>query len=95
MAIAHYGLSNFGSYLEQYSKIRYEIEKTTSQYDKEKLEERLAKLSGGVAVIRVGAPTEAEMKSKKEALDECHKLDQGGGRRRYRARWRTCAPQMR
>ncbi|UFX44484.1 chaperonin GroEL [Bradyrhizobium sp. 41S5] len=51
-------------------QIRREIEKTTSQYDKEKLEERLAKLSGGVAVIRVGAPTEAEMKSKKEALDD-------------------------
>jgi chaperonin GroEL len=51
-------------------QIRNEIEKTTSQYDKEKLEERLAKLSGGVAVIRVGAPTEAEMKAKKEALDD-------------------------
>ncbi len=51
-------------------QIRHEIEKTTSQYDKEKLEERLAKLSGGVAVVRVGAPTEAEMKSKKEALDD-------------------------
>ena len=51
-------------------QIRKEIEKTTSDYDKEKLEERLAKLSGGVAVIRVGAPTEAEMKSKKEALDD-------------------------
>jgi chaperonin GroEL len=51
-------------------QIRREIEKTTSQYDKEKLEERLAKLSGGVAVIRVGAPTEAEMKSRKEALDD-------------------------
>jgi chaperonin GroEL len=51
-------------------QIRHEIEKTTSDYDKEKLEERLAKLSGGVAVIRVGAPTEAEMKSKKEALDD-------------------------
>ncbi|HET7885783.1 MAG TPA: chaperonin GroEL [Bradyrhizobium sp.] len=51
-------------------QIRREIEKTTSQYDKEKLEERLAKLSGGVAVIRVGAPTEAEMKAKKEALDD-------------------------
>jgi chaperonin GroEL len=51
-------------------QIRHEIEKTTSQYDKEKLEERLAKMSGGVAVIRVGAPTEAEMKSKKEALDD-------------------------
>jgi chaperonin GroEL len=51
-------------------QIRHEMEKTTSDYDKEKLEERLAKLSGGVAVIRVGAPTEAEMKSKKEALDD-------------------------
>ncbi len=51
-------------------QIRLEIEKSTSDYDREKLEERLAKLSGGVAVIRVGAPSEAEMKSKKEALDD-------------------------
>ena len=51
-------------------QIRREIEKTTSDYDREKLQERLAKLSGGVAVIRVGAPTEAEMKAKKEALDD-------------------------
>lgn len=51
-------------------QIRREIEKSTSDYDKEKLRERLAKLSGGVAVIRVGAPSEAEMKSKKEALDD-------------------------
>jgi chaperonin GroEL len=51
-------------------QIRREIEKTTSDYDKEKLQERLAKLSGGVAVIRVGAPAEAEMKAKKEALDD-------------------------
>ncbi len=46
------------------------IEKATSSYDKEKLEERLAKLAGGVAVIRVGAPTEAEMKSRKEAFED-------------------------
>jgi chaperonin GroEL len=52
------------------AQIRREIEKATSDYDREKLEERLAKLSGGVAVIRVGAPTEAEMKAKKEALDD-------------------------
>jgi len=52
------------------AQIRREIEKTTSDYDREKLEERLAKLSGGVAVVRVGAPTEAEMKAKKEALDD-------------------------
>ena len=51
-------------------QIRREIEKTTSDYDREKLEERLAKLSGGVAVIRVGAPAEAEMKTKKEALED-------------------------
>jgi chaperonin GroEL len=52
------------------NQIRQQITKTTSDYDKEKLEERLAKLSGGVAVIRVGAPSEAEMKSRKEALDD-------------------------
>ena len=52
------------------AQIRQQIEKTTSDYDREKLQERLAKLSGGVAVIRVGAPSEAEMKSRKEALDD-------------------------
>jgi chaperonin GroEL len=51
-------------------QIRAQIDKTTSDYDREKLQERLAKLSGGVAVIRVGAPSEAEMKSKREALDD-------------------------
>ena len=51
-------------------QIRAQIEKTTSDYDREKLQERLAKLAGGVAVIRVGAPSESEMKSKKEALDD-------------------------
>jgi chaperonin GroEL len=50
--------------------IRREIEDSTSDYDKEKLRERLAKLSGGVAVIRVGAPAESEMKAKKDALDD-------------------------
>jgi chaperonin GroEL len=52
------------------AQIRRQIDKATGDYDKEKLEERLAKLAGGVAVIRVGAPSEAEMKSKKEALDD-------------------------
>ena len=51
-------------------QIRREISTTESDYDKEKLQERLAKLSGGVAVIKVGAPTEAEMKSRKDALDD-------------------------
>jgi chaperonin GroEL len=51
-------------------QIRRELDKTTSEYDREKLQERLAKLLGGVAVIRVGAPSEAEMKSKKEAFED-------------------------
>lgn len=55
---------------ERIQLIRHELEKTTSDYDKEKLRERLGKLSGGVAVIRVGAPSESEMKAKKEALDD-------------------------
>jgi chaperonin GroEL len=50
------------------AEIRRQLKNTTSDYDREKLEERLAKLAGGVAIIRVGAPTEAEMKSRKEAL---------------------------
>lgn len=55
---------------ERAQLIRHEIEKSTSDYDKEKLRERLGKLSGGVAVIRVGAPSEAEMKSKRDALED-------------------------
>ncbi|MEJ2565414.1 MAG: chaperonin GroEL [Gammaproteobacteria bacterium] len=51
-------------------QIRAQIEKASGDYDREKLQERLAKLAGGVAVIRVGAPSEAEMKNKKEALDD-------------------------
>ncbi|HXZ01814.1 MAG TPA: chaperonin GroEL [Stellaceae bacterium] len=51
-------------------QIRQQIAETTSDYDREKLQERLAKLAGGVAVIRVGAPSESEMKAKKEALDD-------------------------
>jgi chaperonin GroEL len=55
---------------ERMQQIRREIDKGSSEYDKEKLRERLAKLSGGVAVIRVGAPSESEMKTKKDALDD-------------------------
>jgi chaperonin GroEL len=50
--------------------IRVEIEKSTSDYDKEKLQERLAKLSGGVAIIRVGAATETELKEKKHRVED-------------------------
>lgn len=51
-------------------QIRAQIREATSDYDREKLEERLAKLAGGVAVVRVGAPSEAEMKSRKEAFED-------------------------
>ncbi|MGB5829399.1 MAG: chaperonin GroEL [Pseudomonas mandelii] len=51
-------------------QIRAQLDSTTSDYDREKLQERLARLSGGVAVIRVGAPSEAEMKARKDALDD-------------------------
>ena len=52
------------------NQIRKEIEESTSDYDKEKLQERLAKLAGGVAVIYVGAPTEPEMKEKKARVED-------------------------
>ncbi|RLA57591.1 MAG: molecular chaperone GroEL, partial [Epsilonproteobacteria bacterium] len=52
------------------NEIRTQVSTTTSEYDKEKLQERLAKLSGGVAVIKVGAATETEMKEKKDRVDD-------------------------
>jgi hypothetical protein len=61
-------------------QLRAQIEETTSDYDREKLQERLAKLAGGVAIIKVGAATETEMKEKKARSD----------RRRHRARRRRC-----
>ena len=51
-------------------EIKAQIEKTTSDYDREKLQERLAKLAGGVAVLYIGAPTEVEMKEKKDRVDD-------------------------
>ena len=51
-------------------QIRQQIEKTTSDYDKEKLQERLAKLTGGVAVVKAGAATETEMKERKDLIDD-------------------------
>ena len=64
------GKGNKGAIEGRCQELRKQIADTTSDYDREKLEERLAKLSGGVAVIRVGAPTEAEMKSRHEAFDD-------------------------
>src|SRR5690606_21133822 len=52
------------------SQIKAQIEETTSDYDKEKLQERLAKLAGGVAVIRVGGLTETEVKERKDRIDD-------------------------
>ncbi|MCH9613984.1 MAG: 60 kDa chaperonin 1 [Chlamydiia bacterium] len=57
---------------ERKAQIRKAIDESTSDYDKEKLQERLAKLSGGVAVIRIGAATEVEMKEKKDRADDAH-----------------------
>ncbi len=51
-------------------QLRHQSEKATSEYDREKLQERLGKLTGGVAVVRVGAPSESELKNRKEAFDD-------------------------
>ena len=55
---------------DRVASIRAQIPETTSQFDKEKLQERLAKLSGGVAVIKVGAATETELKDKKLRIED-------------------------
>ena len=64
------GAGKSGDIKARIEQIRREIEKSTSDYDKEKLEERLAKLSGGVAKINVGAATESEMKEKKARVED-------------------------
>jgi len=64
------GAGDKSAIADRVQMIRKEIEAATSDYDREKLQERLAKLSGGVAVIKVGAPSESEMKSRKDALDD-------------------------
>jgi chaperonin GroEL len=58
---------------ERATQIKHQIEESTSDYDREKLQERLAKLVGGVAVIRVGAATEIEMKEKKDRVDDAQR----------------------
>jgi len=64
------GKGNADDILARVNQIKAQIETTTSDYDKEKLQERLAKLSGGVAVLYVGAATEVEMKEKKDRVDD-------------------------
>ena len=71
------------------SQIRQQIEETTSDYDKEKLQERVAKLAGGVAVIRVGGMTEVEVKERKDRVDDALNADPCGRARRCCCwRWR-------
>ncbi|MFW0055542.1 MAG: chaperonin GroEL [Coxiella endosymbiont of Dermacentor silvarum] len=64
------GAGDAGNIKDRVKQIRAEIEASTSDYDKEKLQERLAKLAGGVAVIKVGAATEVEMKEKKARVED-------------------------
>lgn len=64
------GAGSDDSIKQRINEIRTQIEKTTSDYDREKLQERLAKLSGGVAVIKIGAATEVEMKEKKARVED-------------------------
>ncbi len=64
------GVGNPANIEARVSQIRAQIEETSSDYDKEKLQERVAKLAGGVAVIKVGAATEVEMKEKKDRVDD-------------------------
>ena len=64
------GSGNSDDIKARVGQIKAQIESSTSDYDKEKLQERLAKLAGGVAVLYVGAPTEVEMKEKKDRVDD-------------------------
>jgi len=82
------------SILARINQIKAEIEASTSDYDKEKLQERLAKLSGGVAIIRVGAGTEVELKEKKHRVEGGRaERDPSGGGGRDCAGWRSGADQ--
>ena len=64
------GSGNVDAIKERISQIKSQIDQATSDYEKEKLHERLAKLAGGVAVLYIGAPTETEMKEKKDRVDD-------------------------
>jgi len=64
------GAGDAGAIKGRIAEIKAQIDKTTSDYDREKLQERLAKLSGGVAILYIGAATEVEMKEKKDRVDD-------------------------
>ena len=97
------GAGNSGDISARVSQIRKQIEDTTSDYDREKLQERLAKLAGGVAVIKVGAATETEMKEKKDRVDDAlhatraaveEGIVPGGGVALIRAQKAVCALEL-
>ncbi len=72
------GLGDKNEIKKRAEQLRKQIQETTSDYDREKLEERLAKLSGGVAVINVGAATETEMKAKKSKVEDAKNATRAG-----------------
>ena len=74
---------------DRVAQIKTQIASTTSDYDKEKLQERLAKLSGGVAVIKVGAASEVEMKEKKDRVDDALSATKAAVEIAY-CDWRRC-----
>ena len=73
---------------DRVKQLKGEIEASESDWDREKLQERLAKLAGGVAVIKVGAATETALKKRKESRRGCRARGQGRGRGGHRRRWR-------
>lgn len=68
-------------------QLKAQIEETTSEFDKEKLQERLAKLAGGVAVIKVGAATETELKERKLRIEDALNSTRAAVEEAYRCRW--------
>ena len=83
------GAGNSDEIKARVGQIRAQIETTSSEFDKEKLQERLAKLAGGVAVIKVGAATEIEMKEKKLRIEDALAATKAAVKR---ASWLAAAP---
>jgi chaperonin GroEL len=84
------GAGNADDITARVNQIKAQIETTTSDYDKEKLQERLAKLAGGVAVLYVGAASEVEMKEKKDRVDDALHATRAAVEEGYCCRWRCC-----
>ncbi len=80
-----------GAVEDRVSQIKREIDASDSDWDREKLQERLAKLAGGVVVIRVGGHTEVELKEKKHRIEDAVSATRAAIRRRHRLRWRNRA----